>query len=344
MAEPLHSPKETLVVVTDAWHPQINGVVVVLENLSSELRKLGVWVEVIHPALFPQASLPKYKEVKLAIAPWRIRKMLEDMNPDFVHVATEGPLGLAARRWLSRKRVPFTSAVHTKFPEYFNLYLGTPVTWGYRYLRWFHAAATTTLVQSTGQMHELAAHGLQNLHVVGGGVDINRFKPGPRTASNLPKLLFVGRVSREKNIEDFIELEVPSEKTVVGDGPHLNQLRREYPNVRFVGYKQGDELVQTYVEADCLVFPSRTDTFGLVMAEAMACGTPVAAYPVTGPEDIVEQGISGYLHEDLKFAVSKCLDLDRSNCRNTAIKFSWAVKAREFLRVNQEAITAAGSC
>ena len=198
-------------------------------------------------------------------------------------------------------------------------------------------AATATAVQSRSQLYELTSHGLQNLHIIGGGVDTNRFKPESRTQNVVPKLLFVGRVSKEKNIEDFLAVRIPCEKTVVGDGPHLNDLREAYPTVHFVGYKQGTDLIQEYVQADCLVFPSRTDTFGLVIAEAMACGTPIAAYPVTGPIDTVTQGITGFLHEDLNVAIQKSLALNRSDCRQAALKYSWTAVAKQFLELNQMA-------
>ena len=255
---------------------------------------------------------------------------------DFVHIPTEGTLGIAARFLCQRRRLKFSTAIHTKFPEYAKILVGAPVAWGYRYLRWFHRPAISTIVQSPHQRNELLSYGFGHLDVVGGGVDVEKFRPSTPMERTIPRLLFVGRVSKEKNIEEFLNLQIAATKIVVGDGPDRERLVRQYPNVEFKGYRFGSELVAEYAQADCLVFPSKTDTFGLTSVEAMACGTPVAAFPVTGPIDVIQDGISGYLNEDLTVAVRQCLGLDRDRVRQEALRFSWDVVADRFLALHQQ--------
>ena len=255
---------------------------------------------------------------------------------DFVHIPTEGTLGIAARLMCQRRRLKFSTAMHTKFPEYAKILIGAPEALGYRYLRWFHKPAISTIVQSPNQREELLGHGFDHLDVVGGGVDVSKFCPAPRMQRGLPRLLFVGRVSKEKNIEAFLNLEMNASKIVVGDGPDRERLVREYPDIEFTGYRFGSELVKEYAHADCLVFTSRTDTFGLTSVEAMACGTPVAAYPVTGPIDVIREGVSGYLNDDLVAAVRQCLHLDRTLVRQEALRFSWDAVADRFLTLHRQ--------
>ena len=254
--------------------------------------------------------------------PWRLGDLLERWAPDTVHLATEGPLGLAARAYLTRRRLSFTTSLHTKFPEYVSARLPVPVDWGYAYLRWFHRPAAPTLVTTESHRRELEDRDLSDLVVWGRGVDTELFRPMPRAPRRRPRLLYVGRVAVEKNVEAFLELDVDAEKIVVGDGPQRAELERRHPSARWLGYRRGPALVRCYADADVFVFPSRTDTFGLVMLEAMACGTPVAAYPVTGPVDVVTPA-TGALAEDLGVAVARAVDVDRGACRRHAVRCDW---------------------
>lgn len=292
-------------------------------------------MQVVHPGLFPRKPLPKYPEIKLATTPWHLSALTDLSNVDFVHIPTEGTLGITARWACQRRNLMFSTAMHTKFPEYAKILVGVPESLGYRYLRWFHKPAISTIVQSPGQREELLRHGFENLDVVGGGVDVAKFRPQKRIERELPQLLFVGRVSKEKNIEAFLNLDIAAKKVVVGDGPDRERLVRQYPDVEFRGYRFGTELVHEYAQADCLVFTSKTDTFGLTSCEAMACGTPVAAYPVTGPIDVIREGVSGFLNDELGYAVRQCLTLDRDRVRQEALRFSWDAVADRFLSVHQ---------
>ena len=294
-------------------------------------------MQVVHPGLFPRKQLPKYPEIKLATTPWHFSAHADLSKVDFVHVPTEGTLGITARLVCQRRKLSFSTAMHTKFPEYAKILAGVPESIGYQYLRWFHKPAISTIVQTPSQQKELLQHGFGNLDVVGGGVDVTKFCPQARVESELPRLLFVGRVSKEKNIEAFLNLDMSATKIVVGDGPDYERLVRQYPDVAFRGYRFGSELVYEYAQADCLVFPSKTDTFGLTSCEAMACGTPVAAYPVTGPIDVIREGVSGFLNDDLGTAVRQCLTLDRDQVRREALRFSWDAVADRFLSVHQQA-------
>lgn len=241
---------------------------------------------------------------------------------------------MAARSHCIRKGIPFTTAVHTKFPEYTKILFGVPESWGYAYLRWFHRPAIATIVQTKQQANELAEKGLSNLFVVGGGVDTQRFRPQALEPRKKPSLLYVGRVSKEKNIEAFLDLSIDAHKIVVGDGPDRKRLQSTYADIEFKGYRSGKDLVREYAQADCLVFTSKTDTFGLVLIEAMACGTPVASYPATGPLDVVRDGVSGTLNWNLEQAVSQALLLDRDVVRSESMEFSWESVAKNFAQVN----------
>ena len=296
-------------------------------------------VKVVHPGLFPRTTLPKYPEIKLATTPWHISGHVDLDTVDFVHIPTEGTLGIAARLLCLRRKLMFSTAMHTKFAEYAKILAGVPKAWGYRYLRWFHSPAISTIVQSPHQRDELLNYGFGHLDVVGGGVDVAKFRPLPRMERDEPRLLFVGRVSKEKNIEAFLNLQMAAKKVVVGDGPDRERLTRQYPNVEFKGYRFGEELVAEYAQADCLVFPSKTDTFGLTSVEAMACGTPVAAYPVTGPIDVIRDGVSGHLNDVLTVAVRQSLSLDRNRVRQESLRFSWDVVAERFITVHQQVAT-----
>jgi glycosyltransferase involved in cell wall biosynthesis len=309
--------------VTDAWAPQTNGVVTTLRSVIDHLPALGYSAKVIHPGMFATVPLPSYPEIRVARDPWRLGRMIAGLRPDTIHVVTEGPLGLWARAWLCRSLVPFTTSLHTKFPEYLEARTGLPASAGYRFLRWFHRPAMSTLCTTESHRRELERWGLGHLVVWGRGVDTELFRPMARTPRERPRLLYVGRVAVEKNIEAFLELDLPGDKIVVGDGPARAELQRRYPQAAWLGYRSGDALVREYADADVLVFPSRTDTFGLVMLEAMACGTPVAAHPVTGPRDVVLPGVSGALSDDLRHAVRQAFEVDRGDCRAYAEQHGW---------------------
>ncbi len=325
---------QRIFLVTDAWSPQTNGVVTTLQANLRELEAMGRSVTVIHPGLFSTVPLPSYPEIRIAINPRQLKHQVLAARPDSIHVATEGPLGLFARRWLAKRGIPFTTSIHTKFPEYINERIKLPVKMGYRFMRWFHDAAQTSLCTTDTHKQELTAWGLKNLVVWRRGVDTKLFRPQPRESRVRPKLYYVGRIAVEKSVEDFLTL--PHElgdKIVVGDGPQRASLQKRYPNAQWLGYKRGEALAAAFADADVFVFPSRTDTFGLVMLEAMACGTPVAAYPVTGPIDVVEEGRTGSLNNDLGKAVTNALALDRGEIRRTAESQSWAVIAERLLNV-----------
>ena len=327
-----------LLLVTDAWEPQTNGVVRTLSNVIGGLRARGAEVTVIEPGAFRTAPCPGYPEIRLVGDPWRIGGIVERSEPDTIHIATEGPLGLAARTCLVRRGLAFTTSLHTKFPEYVSERLPLPLNWGYAYLRWFHRPSACTLVTTESHRRELAARGLEGMVVWGRGVDTDLFRPMPRAPRTRPRLLYVGRVAVEKNLEAFLELDVEGEKIVVGDGPQRAELERRYPSARWLGYRRGAALARCYADADVFVFPSRTDTFGLVMLEAMACGTPVAAYPVTGPIDVVTPE-TGALDESLSAAVARALEVDRGACRTHALRCGW----RDIADILYEHLVPAGS-
>lgn len=322
-----------IVIVTDAWHPQTNGVVTTYVNTIAELEALGHEVEVIEPSTYRHVGIPTYDEIRLSVNCFDVGKRLMDARPDAVHIATEGPLGWAARRFLKRVGVPFSTSVHTKFPEYVRCRTGAPLSWGYAVMRRFHRAAASTLCTTETQKRELEAWGLRNLVAWGRGVDTALFRVDPDFTPDpeQPVLLYVGRVAVEKNVDAFLEADLPGRKVVVGDGPQRAQLEARFPEVEFAGYRYGEELASFFARADVFVFPSLTDTFGLVMLEANACGTPVAAFPVTGPRDVVKEGVNGALDDDLAAAVRRALALDRAGCRAHAEANSWRAVSRRFL-------------
>ncbi len=322
-----------ILLITDAWSPQTNGVVTTLEQVRAGCLALGHEVAVIEPGSFITVPMPGYREIQLAISAFSVGRRIREHAPDAVHIATEGPIGLAARRFLMRAGIPFTTSLHTKFPEYVHARTGAPVRWGYAFLRWFHRPAQSTLVTTARQRDELASWGLRHLRVWGRGVDTGLFRPlpRPRAAGQPPLLLYVGRIAMEKNLAGFLNLTTPGRKVVVGDGPQRAELTRLYPDAEFVGFCRGEALVRWYAAADVLVFPSRTDTFGLVMLEALACGTPVAAHPVTGPLDLISEGLTGALDEDLDLAVERALRCDRDTCRQFAESQGWGRVVERFL-------------
>jgi glycosyltransferase involved in cell wall biosynthesis len=323
-----------ILIVTDAWMPQVNGVVRTLATTRDELQRLGHEVEVIGPERFRTVPLPTYPEIRVALRPGgRIERMIDAVRADAIHIATEGPLGLAARNHCVRRGLPFTTAYHTRFPEYVRDRAPVPLAMTYRLLRWFHGPARAVMVATPSIQADLEARGFTNARRWSRGVDTRLFRPGPKDAWDLPRpvSLYVGRVAVEKNIEAFLSLELPGSKVVVGDGPALADLKRRYPAVHFAGPRHGEALARAYAGADVFVFPSRTDTFGLVLLEALASGVPVAAFPVPGPLDVIGADGPGVLDEDLRAAVLQALMIPAEACRRHAEGFSWAASAQQFL-------------
>jgi len=312
-------------MITDNLPDQINGVNTTYNNIEPYAIRDGYTVHTIHPGCFRYFDCPKYNEVKLAI-PTKMGQKIEEISPDYIHIQTEGPVGLCARKYLSKHNFRYNTAYHTKFPEGLRALFGIPeaVTWPL--VRWFHKHSGKVLTTTDSMVQELQSHGF-NGEVIPWtrGVDRDIFHPGYRDREDDVKvLLCVARVSKEKNLEDFFELQYPnSRKIMVGDGPMLDKYKKQYPDVEFVGFKTGTELAQYYAMADVFVFPSRWETFGIVMIEAMACGTPVAAYPCQGPEDVVDEGITGCMNEDLKQAVTDCLFLNRQKVWAGSQRWSW---------------------
>jgi glycosyltransferase involved in cell wall biosynthesis len=313
-----------ILIITDTWN-NINGVVTTLRATKQELENRSHVVQIIEPSQFKSVACPGYPEVRLSWNLWRMGKLIEQADPDCIHIATEGPLGLAARTYCKFKTIPYNTSYHTKFPEYLHVHHHIPITWGYFFMRLFHKYSHRVLVTNHSMQHELHQQGFKNLVVWNRGVNRQVFNHHSQQCWDWPRpiLLCVSRVSPEKGLEDFCSLKTTGTKVLVGDGPNLNHLRDHYPDVKFLGYKTGSQLAQCYSSADVFVFPSKTDTFGVVMLEAMACGTPVAAYPVTGPLDVIECGINGFMHDDLHHAVSECVNLDRNTVAATSAKFSW---------------------
>jgi glycosyltransferase involved in cell wall biosynthesis len=323
-----------LALVTDAWAPQVNGVVRTLQRTKAELERLGHQVDVISPDQFRTIPCPTYPEIRLALWPGRkVYRQLDALRPDAIHIATEGPLGRAARAWCLKRRLPFTTAYHTRFPEYVAARLAVPLAWTYGIVRRFHAPAARVMVATQSIESELIERGFGNISRWTRGVDLELFHPGERAPLDLPRPihLYVGRVAVEKNIGAFLDLTLPGSKVVIGDGPQLAALKAQYPVVHFLGAKYGTDLARHVAAGDVFVFPSLTDTFGLVMLEAMACGLPVAAFPVAGPKDVVREGEVGALDWDLAKAVERALALPRAACRLYAQDFSWETATRQFL-------------
>lgn len=318
-----------ILIATDAWTPQVNGVVTTLTSLVSKLSK-NHEVKVIEPSLFTSLPIPVYPEIRASIDVFNSKKILKDFQPDAIHISTEGPIGIYLRNYLVRKRIPFTTAVHTKFPDYLKDLMGLPTSITNEFLKWFHSGAVRTLVNTPSHQRELESIGIQNLKIWNRAIDKSIFRPLLLEEVD-PYYLYVGRVSKEKNLEAFFRLDLDLPKVVVGEGPQLKEYKKKFPDVNFIGYKFGDELAEIYSNARVKVFPSLTDTFGLVMLEANACGTPVAAYPVTGPIDVISSGLNGYYDQDLKNAIEKASSVDRTSCFEFADQYSWDNVAKQFL-------------
>jgi glycosyltransferase involved in cell wall biosynthesis len=321
-------------IATDAWEPQVNGVVRTLKSTRAELEALGHTVEYLTPLEFRTLPCPTYPDIRLSLFPnKRACERIEKFAPDALHISTEGPLGMAARSWALKMEFPFTSAYHTRFPEYVYARARVPLSWTYAYLRWFHGPSKALLAPTDVVVRDLEAWGLRNVRLWSRGVDHDIFNPRHVNRLNTapPIFLYVGRVAVEKNIEAFLALDLPGSKWVAGAGPALDGLRKKYPEVNYLGVLSQHDLAEVYSSANVFVFPSKTDTFGLVLLEALACGLPVAAYPVTGPLDVIGNSAAGSLHEDLRTACLNALKLKREDALAHAKRFSWSAAAEQFL-------------
>ena len=330
--------KVRIILVTDAWLPQVNGVVTTLTQLKTNLEALGHEVTAITPELFHTVPLPTYPEIGLSVLPYRkVSQIIEETEPHAIHIATEGPLGLAARRYCLRHGLAFSTSFHTRFPEYLQARTGAPLSLGYSFLRYFHSASSVLMVATPALQRELRERGFGEPVLWPRGVDIDQFRPQEALRGehylglDRPVWLYVGRVAVEKNIEAFLKLDLPGTKMVVGDGPLRSSLKDLHPDVCFTGVLRGEDLARAYAAADCFVFPSVTDTFGLVLLESLAAGTPVAAYPVRGPIDVIGDAPVGALDEDLLAACKRAVTLSREAARDYALTFSWENCARQFI-------------
>jgi glycosyltransferase involved in cell wall biosynthesis len=322
-----------ILVATDAWHPQVNGVVRTLTMMAEAAKVLGVDVSFLTPQSFRTFALPSYPDLRLAL-PYqaKIARLIADARPDSIHIATEGPIGLLVRRYCRKQGLPFTTSFHTRFPEYISARLPVPESWIWRVLRAFHGASQAVMAATPALASELRARGFRNVVLWPRGVDTNQFHPRA-VDLGLPRPVFlcVGRVAVEKNLEAFLELELPGTKVIVGDGPARGALARKYPQAVFLGARQGEELAEAYAAADVFVFPSKTDTFGLVLLEALASGLPVAAFPVTGPRDVIGNAPVGALNDDLKIACLSALHISPQTCLEFAARHTWEASARAFV-------------
>ncbi len=323
-----------LLIVTDAWAPQVNGVVRTLERLVKELERIGVDVTMMTPAQFRSIPCPTYPEIRLALTTARnVSRLIEKVAPDHLHIATEGPLGIMARAWALSTGHRFTTSYHTRFPEYLAARLPVPLKSSYWFMRRFHNSGAGCMVATETLETDLAAHGFTNLMRWPRGVDHHLFHPDRAPVLDLPRPIFmtVGRVAVEKNLAAFLELDLPGTKVVVGDGPARADLEKRFPGTVFAGVATGEKLAALYASADVFVFPSRTDTFGNVLLEALACGVPVAAYPVMGPLDVIGDSGAGVLDADLRAASLAALDIPREAARAHALTFSWEESTRRFM-------------
>jgi glycosyltransferase involved in cell wall biosynthesis len=323
-----------LVLVSDAWFPQVNGVVRTLDTVRRHLTDRGWQVLMVTPDRFRTVPCPTYPEIRLSVfASRKVAEIIDAARPSAIHIATEGPLGLAARRYCVRGNLPFTTAYHTRFPEYIQARIRLPVALTYRLLRWFHGRSSTVMVATNSVEADLRAAGFTRLRHWSRGVDTELFHPRDKGFLSAPRpiSMYVGRVAVEKNLEAFLSLDLPGTKYVVGDGPQRRELQAKYPDARFSGVREGEDLAAHLAAADVFVFPSRTDTFGMVMLEALASGVPIAAYPVAGPLDVIDQSGAGILDGDLKCAVERALQIPAQVCRDHALKFSWDRAVDQFV-------------
>ena len=326
-----------ILFISDAWYPQVNGVVRTIDTTRKTLEDMGHEVKVIGPDEFITVPMPSYNEIRLAMLPGaKLTQMIDDFIPDAVHIATEGPLGWAAREYCLNREIQFTTSYHTQFPEYIKKRIPLPLSWSYRMLRVFHGPSSAVMVATISLERMLRSRGFTHLHRWSRGVDVNLFRVREKDELDFPRpiMLYVGRVAVEKNIEAFLSAKNEGTKVVVGEGPSFEKLKEKYKDVKFLGTKKGEELAKIYAAADVFVFPSKTDTFGLVMLEALACGVPVAAYPVPGPLDVLGEDGAGVavLDNDLSKAIDEALKLDTDKCRPFAEARSWEAATHQFLR------------
>ena len=322
-----------IMIVTDAWSPQVNGVVRTLKNTRRELEAQGHQVDILTPQEFKTLPCPTYPDIRLSLFPGaRLRQRIRNYAPDALHIATEGPLGMAARAYAIRSGLAFTTAYHTRFPEYVKARFAIPLSWTYAFLRWFHGPSHAVMAPTPVVVKDLQDYGFRNIVLWSRGVDLDIFKMQQinRLNTTPPIFLYVGRVAVEKNVDAFLDLDLPGSKWVVGDGPALARIKAAHPEVHYLGVLDQQALAEVYASADVFVFPSKTDTFGLVLLEAMACGCPVAAYPVTGPLDVIGHSDAGALHEDLREACLKALSIPRATARAHAEQFSWRAATQQF--------------
>jgi glycosyltransferase involved in cell wall biosynthesis len=322
-----------ILVATDAWHPQVNGVVRTLVMMAEAARRFGVDVHFLTPQSFRTFAMPSYRDLRLAL-PYqaKVARLIADLRPDSIHIATEGPIGLAVRRYCRRRGLPFTTSFHTRFPEYISARLPVPESWIWRALRAFHGPSQAVMAATPALSGELRGRGFRNVVLWPRGVDTRQFHPRP-VDLGLPRPVFlcVGRVAVEKNLEAFLALDLPGTKLIVGDGPARMALARSYPQAVFLGARLGEALAQAYAAADVFVFPSKTDTFGLVLLEALASGLPVAAFPVAGPRDVIGNAPVGVLDDDLRSACLAALKLSPQACLAFAAAHTWEASARAFI-------------
>lgn len=323
-----------LALISDAWRPQVNGVVTTLSRICEGVRQRGHQVEAFTPDRYRNWPCPGYPEIRLALGcGFALPGQLDAYMPDAIHIATEGPLGMAARRYCLRRGLPFTTSFHTRFAEYVNLRTRLPLSWGYAVLRWFHRPSVRVMAPTPTQVSDLGAQGFRNLVLWSRGVDTELFalRGKGRIEDARPVFMYVGRLAVEKGVDEFLALDLPGSKYVVGDGPSRTELEKRHPEAHFVGYRTGVDLAETLSAADVFVFPSRTDTFGLVMLEALAAGVPVAAYPVPGPQDVITSSAVGCLDEDLRAAALRALELSGQDCRAFAQAFTWDRCVEQFI-------------
>ena len=322
-----------IMIVTDAWFPQTNGVVRTLSQTAEWLGRFGHQVRMVTPRDFRSVACPTYPEIRLSLRPGsQVARTIRDFDPQALHIATEGPLGLAARRYCLRHQIRFTTSYHTQFPQYLRARFPIPIRFSYWLLHRFHGAAARCMVSTESVRKELQSRGFTNLAAWRRGVDTDLFKPGSKDFLRLPRPIaaYVGRVAVEKNIEAFLAMPWTGSKIVIGDGPERARLQSRYPGAVFTGFRFGEDLAAHLAAADVMVFPSLTDTFGLVNLEAMACGVPVTAHPVNGPIDVIRDGVTGALDQDLGKAALRALAVDPKICRENAVRCGWEASAREF--------------
>ncbi|THD62756.1 MAG: glycosyltransferase family 1 protein [Bradyrhizobium sp.] len=323
-----------ILVATDAWHPQVNGVVRTLTMMAEAAKAFGVEVSFLTPLSFRTLAMPSYPDLRLALpVRTKIARLIEQARLDSIHIATEGPIGLSVRRYCRKHGLPFTTSFHTRFPEYISARFPVPEAWIWKALRWFHGASQAVMAATPALASELRMRGFRNVVLWPRGVDTSHFHPRPVDFGlTRPVFLCVGRVAVEKNLEAFLDLDLPGTKMVVGDGPARAALARRYPQAVFLGALQGEELAEAYAAADVFVFPSKTDTFGLVLLEALASGLPVAAFPVSGPRDVIGSALVGALNDDLRIACLAATTISPQACRAFAERHTWEASARAFVQ------------